>query len=176
MKKILILGSSGAGKSTLAKKMGKILNFKVIHLDYYFWKPGWIQTPREEWKQVQVELICKNKNFIIDGNFHSTIETRFPYADTIIYLDFNKYLCLFRALKRYFQHRNKARPDMNSGCKEKIDIAFIKWIWNFNKEIKPYLMNLIKNDSKNKEIFILKSDRDIKRFLSKIKQRKNETI
>ena len=37
MKRILVIGSGGAGKSTFAKRLGEILELKVIHLDSLFW-------------------------------------------------------------------------------------------------------------------------------------------
>ncbi|MDZ8035131.1 hypothetical protein [Nostoc sp. DedSLP04] len=48
MKKILIIGSGGAGKSTLARELGTILSLEVIHLDAWYWNPGWVETPKTE--------------------------------------------------------------------------------------------------------------------------------
>ena len=47
MKKTAIIGSCGAGKSTLARQLGEILDIKVIHLDSFYWKPGWVATPKD---------------------------------------------------------------------------------------------------------------------------------
>jgi adenylate kinase family enzyme len=49
MKKIVLIGSGGSGKSTLARQLGEKLEINVLHLDSLFWKPGWVETPREEW-------------------------------------------------------------------------------------------------------------------------------
>ena len=49
-------------------------------------------------------------------------------ADVIIMLLFNKVSCLYRVTKRYLKYKNKTRPDMSEGCKEKLDLEFIKWI------------------------------------------------
>ncbi len=45
--KIMVIGSSGSGKSTFSRKLGEILSLPVYHLDLYYWKPGWIETPRD---------------------------------------------------------------------------------------------------------------------------------
>lgn len=170
MKKILILGINGAGKSTLAKKIAKILNIKVFHLDSYFWKSNWTPTPKEEWKIKQISLVKENQEWIIDGNFYSTIETRYFDADTIIYLDFNRFFCLYRIFKRYLQYKNKTRPDLNVNCKERLNKNFIIWVWNFNNNIKPKIFDLMKNKSSNKKVFILKNKKEIRNFITKLKQ------
>jgi adenylate kinase family enzyme len=54
MEKIVVIGASGAGKSTFAKRLGTALYLEVIHLDAYYWNPGWTQTPREEWRGVVI--------------------------------------------------------------------------------------------------------------------------
>jgi adenylate kinase family enzyme len=84
MKRIAIIGSCGAGKSTLARQMGTILGLEVIHLDSFFWKPGWVETPRVEWRST-VENLVKRETWIIDGNYGSTFDIRLEAADTIVF-------------------------------------------------------------------------------------------
>lgn len=45
--KIMIIGSSGSGKSTFSRELGEFLKLPVYHLDAFFWRPGWVQTPHE---------------------------------------------------------------------------------------------------------------------------------
>ncbi|MBA9086239.1 adenylate kinase family enzyme [Fontibacillus solani] len=73
--KIMIIGSSGSGKSTFSRKLGEALNITVYHLDVYFWKPGWVETPREEWIEFNKQLVMKQK-WIIDGYYGSTMDIR----------------------------------------------------------------------------------------------------
>ena len=49
-------------------------------------------------------------------------------ADVIVVMLFNRLNCLWRVTKRYVTYKNKTRPDMGPGCKEKLDWEFIKWI------------------------------------------------
>jgi adenylate kinase family enzyme len=51
MKRILVIGSGGAAKSTVAAKLGQLLDIEVLHLDKFYWRPRWVETPREEWLQ-----------------------------------------------------------------------------------------------------------------------------
>ena len=48
MERILIIGCGGAGKSTMARQLGDKLQIPVVHLDKLFWKPGWVESSREE--------------------------------------------------------------------------------------------------------------------------------
>ena len=65
--RILIIGSGGAGKSTLAVELGRLLGLPVVHLDAEFWRPGWVQTPDEEWHCRMSELVQFDR-WLMDGN------------------------------------------------------------------------------------------------------------
>jgi len=125
MEKIILVGSGGSGKSTLAKQLGDKLSLKVYHLDAIFWKPNWVGVPKNEQREIQHELI-KNEKWIIDGNYGGTMGIRLKAADTIIFLDVHRTICIYRAFKRMLQYRNKTRPDMGEGCEERLDFGFIK--------------------------------------------------
>ncbi|MEW5922698.1 MAG: hypothetical protein AB1746_01785 [Candidatus Zixiibacteriota bacterium] len=55
--KILVIGSPGAGKSTFSIRLGQLLDLPVIHLDYHFWNPGWIETDKDKWREKVVGLV-----------------------------------------------------------------------------------------------------------------------
>lgn len=166
MKKIILIGSGGSGKSTLAKQLGNKLNIKVHHLDALFWKPNWEGVPREEQRKVQKNLI-KEEKWIIDGNYGGTMDLRLNAADTIIFLDIHRTICVYRAFKRIVQYRNKTRPDMGAGCEERLDLQFFKWIWDYPNKKKPAILKRLDQLSKGKEVITLKSPNEVKRFLKK---------
>ncbi|QOR64856.1 DNA topology modulation protein [Cytobacillus suaedae] len=167
MKRIAIIGSGGSGKSTLARKMGNKLNIEVSHLDRLLWKPNWQLTTREEQREIQNELITKDR-WIIDGNYSRTLDIRLNAADTIVFLDISKIICVTRVLKRMIRYRNRTRPDMREGCNEKIDLSFIKWIWGFPKTQRPNVLTKLEQLSTNKEIIVLKSPKEVQRFLDSL--------
>ncbi|NIK67648.1 DNA topology modulation protein [Paenibacillus sp. BK720] len=171
MKRIVIIGSGGAGKSTMARKLGQALNREVTHLDALFWKPNWVVVPRQEQMIVQNELV-KREDWIIDGNYGGTLDIRLNAADTIIFLDFPRLLCLYRAVKRSIRYRNKTRPDMGPGCKEKIDLPFLKWIWEYPNTRRPEIMSKLQQLSGEKKVVILKSPGEAKRFLNSLGKNK----
>ncbi len=55
--RILVIGCPGTGKSTFSKQLGSILNIEVIHLDKHFWKPGWVQSTKDEWYDAVSQLL-----------------------------------------------------------------------------------------------------------------------
>ncbi|MFW9844648.1 MAG: hypothetical protein ACFFEV_08730, partial [Candidatus Thorarchaeota archaeon] len=57
-KRILILGPSGSGKSTVCKRIGRILDIPIIHLDKHYWNPNWVETPKDEWFEKNQETHC----------------------------------------------------------------------------------------------------------------------
>ncbi|QHJ69362.1 topology modulation protein [Planococcus halotolerans] len=128
MKKIIVCGvSAGAGKSTFARKLGEKLEMPVHHLDSYYWKAGWLEREKEEFRDKQRQLV-KEDTWIIEGNYASSMEIRLAEADTFIYLELPLRVCLYRALKRWVLNYGKTRPDMAEGCPEKMDKEFLKFI------------------------------------------------
>lgn len=120
MKKILIIGSGGVGKSTLARELGTILGLEVIHLDTWYWNPGWVETPKAEWQSIVQDLTLP-ESWIMDGNYSGTLDLRLSVADTVIFLDFTRILCLARVIKRRFMYAGQSRPDMASDCPERLN-------------------------------------------------------
>lgn len=86
MRRVLIVGNSGGGKSTLARSLGAKLGLPVIHLDVLFWKPGWVESDRADFR-VRVAEALQAPAWICDGNFTSSYDLRMPYADTIIWIE-----------------------------------------------------------------------------------------
>ena len=160
MKRIAIIGSSGAGKSTLARSLGKKLKLPVIHLDAYYWQPGWRETPTAQWLETQQELV-KSDRWIIDGTYGGSLDLRLAAADTIIWLDFNRYLCLSRILKRYLQYPGKTRPDMAQGCPERLNLEFFKYVWDFPRLQRQKIQAKLNKYDREKQIIILQNPRQV---------------
>ena len=168
MERIIIIGCGGAGKSTLARTLGEMLDLPVVHLDKLFWKPGWVETEKDAFDALLRRELEKEK-WIMDGNFNRTMPERIKRCDTIIYLDFSRFACLMGVLKRVITTYGKVRPDMGEGCPERIDLEFLKWVWNFNKNKRESYYKLL-NEAENVETIVLKNRRAVKLFLKSLKQ------
>ncbi len=168
LQRILILGPSGSGKSTLGKRIGRILCIPTVHLDMHYWKPNWIETPKDEWPGKVKELIS-SETWVMDGNYTSTLQMRADAADTIIFLDTTRRLSYFRVLVRYLRNRGKTRPDVTEGCLEQIDMEFIRYIWNFPRTRKPVILRFLEKLRASKSVYILHNQREIEEFLKALR-------
>ena len=165
----MIVGCSGTGKSTLAQNLSKELGIDAMHLDSHFWASGWNQAPREQF-QKDVEEFLKKDKWIIDGNYRKwTMNERVEKADTIIHLDFSRWSCLYGIIKRRIQYHGKTRPELPENCPEQIDLDFLKFVWNFNRDYNPDIKKLI-DESKDKKIIVLKNRGEINAFVEEVKK------
>lgn len=138
MKRVLVIGSCGAGKSSFSQRLHKITALPVIHLDRYYWKPGWVEPPKEEWKRIVADLIDRDE-WIIDGNYGGTMEMRINRADTVFWLDMSRHLCVSRIVKRTLLYKEGSRPDMADGCDERFKWDFMRYVWNFRRDKNPII-------------------------------------
>lgn len=143
-KKIAIFGSPGSGKSTLSRHIGKYTGLPIFYLDKEHWEKDWKMKSIKEQEKRQIE-ICMQDRWIIDGNFSQTMEIRYSYADLVIFLDINRFICLFSIIKR----RGKPREDLPYFLNEKnLSIKdtyrFYKYTLNYHKTGKPIVFSLQK--------------------------------
>ena len=161
MKKIAVIGSGGSGKSTFSALLGKELNLPVHHLDQLYWKPNWVKIPKEDWIKIQ-KGICDSECWIIDGNYQSTLDIRFEACDTVIFLDVNRYTCIYRALKRTFLSTKSQY--LADGCDERFNIDFIKFLWEYPGNSKPVIMDKLNALKSKKRVIIARSGKQALRL------------
>jgi adenylate kinase family enzyme len=165
MKKVLVIGSGGAGKSTFARDLGTLLNIDVIHLDALYWHPGWVETPRTEWRKV-IEGLVRRDAWIIDGNYSNTLDFRLEACDTVIFLDMARFICLWRVLARAIRYRGRTRPDMAEGYHERLDLGFICWVWGYKRRTRPQIIEILRQSAQSKQVIWFRSRAEVKRFLT----------
>nr|WP_321524189.1 adenylate kinase [uncultured Cohaesibacter sp.] len=165
MKRVMIIGCTGAGKSTLAVELAHLTGLPLIHLDQHFWLPNWQARTQEDYARKQEEL-TRQERWIMDGNNRSTMPIRLARADTVLFLDTPRMLCLKRTLLRSVRYWHSSRADMAEGCKEHINWGLLKYIWQFPTRYRPSLLKMLANY--NGTIRILKSPEDIRAFLASL--------
>lgn len=164
--KIAVIGYSGAGKSTTADILGQKLNRPVLHLDRVNFLPGWQERNRRESRRIAEDFMLQNSRWVIDGNYSFMAQqARLETADLIVFLKFNRFVCLWRAVKRYLAYKGKTRPSKAENCPEKLDMEFVRWIlWGGrDKKHADSYKNII-NRYKDK-IIIIKNQRQLDDFL-----------
>ena len=150
MKKVIVIGCPGSGKSTFSKKLAEATSLPLYHLDMMYWNPDRTIKPKEEFRAKLKETVDLPE-WIIDGNYGSTLEMRMEACDTVIFLDYSAEVCLSGVEER----RGKPRPDM-PWVETEPDLEFIEFIKKYNKESRPRVIELLEKH-RNKNIFIFKS-------------------
>jgi adenylate kinase family enzyme len=142
--RVAILGSGGAGKSVLAAALADRTGLPVVHLDVLYWKPGWTQPPEEEFVDA-LDATVAGETWILDGNFlrHGTHDPRFARADTVIFLDLPRTTCLWRVVRRRVREARSPRRDLPEGCREAIDLEFMRWVWRYPARNRPHVLALL---------------------------------
>ena len=165
--KIAIIGFSGSGKSTLAKTLSNHYNIPVMHMDSVHHLPGWKERSNDESNKIVKEFIDKNDSWVIDGNYAKIAPERFDIADLVIFLNYNRFVCLKGVIKRYKENKRKTRSDMCVGCDEKLDLSFLWWVFSKgrNKKRKQRLMNYALNA---KTYLIFRKRKQLKKYIYNI--------
>ena len=166
-RRIIVRGTSGAGKTWMARAIGEILGIEPTEIDAISHLPDWQERPREELKTI-LSRVVESDAWIIDGNYGGTMGIRFSAADTVIFLDFPRWLCIFRVIRRRLQYRGRNRPDMAPGCPEKIDWAFLKWVWGYRTRSRPRVLQILEQYRVDKRVITLRGAAGVRRFLREI--------
>ena len=169
MKRVMIIGFSGAGKSTLASDIADIIGVEPTYMDKLNWLPGWVEDTREN-KRKKLSKILERESWVIDGSYRAVLyKERMKLADTIIFLDFNRLLCFYRAIKRRVMYNGKTRPDMTEGCYEKMDVEFAKWVLiDGRKKRKKFYDELEQAIESGKKIYVFHRPCQVKKFLEEL--------
>jgi adenylate kinase family enzyme len=105
--KILITGNAGAGKSTLAKRLAAERGLPFFSLDSIVWWAGWKKTPVPE-RDVLVDELIARDSWVVDG-----VSTRvLQVADVVIFLDVQRWRCLWQAARRNVRYLFSSRPEL----------------------------------------------------------------
>lgn len=168
--KISIIGYSGSGKSTLAGFLGEQYQVPVLYLDKVHWLPGWNERETSEKQDIVHDFLNQNSGWVIDGNYSRLFfEERMEEADKIIFMNFNRVTCLFRAWKRYITYRGRTRESMTDGCDEKIDFEFVKWILHEGRSESHKKQFQAVQEKYSDKVVVLKNQRQLNRFMKNAK-------
>lgn len=161
----MIIGCCGAGKSTLSRALSAKTGLPLYHLDQYYWRENWQETPKEEWRPI-VQSLTDQDTWIIDGNYGGTFDIRIPRADVIIYLDYPTWKCFYRVIKRIAQYHGKVRPDMPKGCKERFNFEFLHYVATYKLIRGKSIHKKLEQLKQSKEVIVLSNDKQVEDFLS----------
>ncbi len=167
MQRVAIVGSGGAGKTAFATALGSRTGLPVVHLDRLHWRPGWEETPSDEWAKV-VAAVVRDERWIVDGNYGGTFEIRFERADTVIILGLSRWRCTARVLRRTLT--NYGREVQATGCPERFDLKFLRWVWQYPARARRDLDVALDRFAGRVEVHELRTPSEVRHFLASVGQ------
>src|SRR2546421_11703439 len=168
MDKIVIIGPPGAGKTTLANDLGSLLKIKVFHLDRLFWKRGWKRKTRDKRIDILQKLVLE-KQWMIEGTYLNSSKRHLKAADTIIFLDIPRLLCLQRLIKRHREYNKRFRRDIPKECTDRLTMVHKLKVLTFPLHGGRTIKQSIRNYN-SKQIIRLRSAKEVEDFLAQQKQ------
>ena len=161
MKKIIVIGSPGSGKSFFSKRLHELTGIPLYHIDNLYWHADRTHVTREELRE-HFAGIMKQPEWIIDGNYISTMEQRIQGCETNFYLDFSTDQCVEGIKSRVGQIR-----DDIPWVEETLDEEFLRFVEGFEREAKPVIKELLGRYGE-KEMIRFRTREDAEQFLAQI--------
>ena len=162
MKKIIVIGCPGSGKSTFSRALREKVDIPLHHLDLMYWNADKTIVEKSIFRARLAEVLAGDE-WIIDGNYGSTMEERMAACDTVFFLDFPLDVCLEGVRAR----RGKPRSDM-PWIETEEDAEFMNLIEKYNDEQRPRVLSLLEKYKSGREIYVFKSRREADDFIERI--------
>jgi adenylate kinase family enzyme len=142
MQRVLVMGCSGSGKSTFGRALAGKLDLPFVSLDQLFWLPGW-REPKMEDFTAKATRAAEGPAWVMDGNYtrYGAGELRRARADTIVWFDLPRWMCLAGVFHRIVTTYGTVRPEMAPGCPEQVDFEFLKYVWTYRALQRPKLLD-----------------------------------
>jgi len=177
MQRVLVMGSSGSGKSTFALRLAELTGLPFVSLDALYWQPGWQPSEPEPFRQ-RAAAAAHGPGWVMDGNYISSGagELRRELADTVIWFDLPRLVCLTGIMKRIVTTYGVVRPEMAPGCPEQIDLEFIRYVWTYRQQQRPKLLEYFAALRPDQALICFNSRQQADRYLEGAKAASNATI
>ena len=159
MKRVIVIGCPGSGKSTVSRALHNKTGIPLYHLDMMYWNADKTTVEKSVFLERLSDVLEKDE-WIIDGNYSSTMELRMAACDTVVFLDYPLDVCLDGIRER----RGKPRSDM-PWIETEEDAEFIEFIKSYNEQQKPKVLELLEKYS-DRNIIIFKSREEAYAFLN----------
>ena len=168
MERVLLLGSPGVGKSTFARAVAAKTGLQIIYLDRYYNDASLCyETDIAAW-EAMIRVKMQENSWIMDGNYSSTIVERIARADTVILFDYPRWQAFLGLLRRRIEYHTKVRVDMPVGWRERFDLKFFKYVWNYKPKYPTGRLAAAIRVCPPEKLIVFKNPRDAAQYLVRI--------
>lgn len=161
--RIVVVGVSASGKTQFAERLAAKHDLPLTKMDAIMWQPGWHYIGDEETVR-RIHDKSAEKEWVIEGYIATAARADlFSRATQIVWLDYPGWLCAWRYLKRWWQHRHTPRPEM-PGSPERFSFSFLKLV--FTKGEVRGLQGLLNAKDNSRKLVRLNTPKSAQQFLN----------
>ena len=156
--RVMVIGNSGGGKTTLSLEIAARFDLEYLSMDRDVrWLHGWKVRERGVQRRIIRDLVARDR-WVMDGTGPSSFDLRVPRAVLIIWLRVPRLQALTGVASRVVGNCGRVRPAMAEGCPEPIpDLAFLTFIWRFEQDTAPRILDKIKAFGPDVPVVVLRS-------------------
>lgn len=166
-RRILVLGSPGAGKTFLSAALSRHLGLELLHLDDFFWKPGRVRLPTDEWRQLVVQLV-QRPAWVMDGTYEASLDLRLPAAQAIVYIRSSRWICLWRVVTRRLLSGWRSAGESARG--HALTAFFVGYVFRFPATTQTEVLRLLGQQGQGKPLIVLEGSRAVDRLVRRLAQ------
>jgi adenylate kinase family enzyme len=165
VERVAIVGCGGSGKSYVARELGRLLDLPVTHLDAVHFDERWNPLPVERFEAAQRELVAAPR-WVIDGNYHSTIQVRLAAADTVVFMDLPTLACLWGVLSRQVRHGRG--QNHSNGVYNRITREVLRYVLGYRRTMRRRVLEKIDQHASGARVIALTSRGQTRHFLRQV--------
>lgn len=172
-KRIAVVGVTGSGKTTMAGNLARALDISHIELDALHWGAGWTEVPWDVFRNELVKAL-KSPGWVTDGNYSQVRDIIWKEADTIVWLDYSFFTCLWRLTRRTVR-RVASKEELWNSNRESFRIQFLSkdslFLWQINtypRRRREYSLLLAQPEFSHLKLIRLRTPRQADAWLASI--------
>ncbi len=173
-KKYVLIGCGGSGKSTLARKLQKRTGFKMYELDSVRFEGGFTGRKKEPAEFIDdIRSIATQDSWIAEGMYykHGVDKELWNKADVVVWLDMPYSIIArrvwHRSLRRLIKGRHETTGAKITPLTEFGRSGILRHLRKIYIAVQTHYPPLL-TDLDGRNILVLKSNKDIDRFLNSV--------
>ncbi len=169
-------GPTGSGKTTVSRELGRLLGLPVIELDALFHRPNWEPTPEDEFREKIAERLARHSDgWVCDGNYRTIRDIVLPKVETVVWLRLPFPLVFWRLFKRTVTRAWTGESLWGTNYESwrmtfmSRDSILLWCITHWRAHVRGITESL-REISHHADVVVLRSMREVREFLSSIRE------